>query len=142
MERKKLDRDWVISQIEAARVKRPVGNATLKLVDFIDSLNISNETKRQAFELASKIALGHAIVEDNKDEVWVPVRPGDIRTAEQVRVRSDAFSGDIGVIHNGRRGVVIGVRYGDVIVKTTDGKDPYLEGAHYSPHQLEKLIAQ
>lgn len=142
MERKKLDRDWVVSQIEAARVKRPVGNATLKLVEFVDSLNISNETKRQALELTSKIALGHAVVQENDDEVWAPVRPGDIRTAEQVRVRADAFSGDIGAIHNGRRGVVIGVRYGDVIVKTTDGRDPYLEGAHYSPHQLEKLVSR
>lgn len=140
MERKRLDKDWVASQIEAAQVKRPVGNATLKLVEFVDSLNISNETKRQALELTSKIALGHAVVQESADEVWIPVRPGDIRTAEQVRVRADAFSGDLGAIHNGRRGVVIGVRYGDVIVKTTDGRDPYLEGAHYSPHQLEKLV--
>jgi hypothetical protein len=142
MERKNLDRDWIVSQIEAARVKKPVGNATLKIVEFVDSLNISNDTKSQAFELASKIALGHAILEEVEDEVWIPVRPGDIRTAEQIRVRADAFSGDVGAIHNGRRGVVIGVRYGDVIIKTTDGKDPYLEGAHYSPHHLEKLVVR
>ena len=44
------------------------------------------------------------------------------------------------MLHNGRRGVVVGVRYGDVIVKMTDGKEPALEGAHYPPQKLEKLI--
>jgi hypothetical protein len=79
-------------------------------------------------------------VKDKKDEVWVPVRPGDIRVAEKVRVRFDAFGGELGTIHNGRVGVVVGVRYGDVIIKTTDGKEPVLEGAHYPPDKMEKLI--
>jgi hypothetical protein len=55
-------------------------------------------------------------------------------------VRADAFEGQLGTLHNGRRGVVVGVRYGDVIIKTTDGKTPVLEGAHYPPDKLEKLI--
>jgi hypothetical protein len=36
---------------------------------------------------------------------------------------------------------VVAVRYGDIIIKTTDGKEPVLDGSHYSPYKLEKLVA-
>jgi hypothetical protein len=55
-----------------------------------------------------------------------------------VRVKSDAFRGDIGPMHNSRVGKVIAVRYGDVIINSTDGKTPELKGVHYSPYKLEK----
>jgi hypothetical protein len=42
-------------------------------------------------------------------------------------------------MHNGRRGRVVAVRYGDVIFNSTDNKKPLLEGAHYPPNFLEKL---
>jgi hypothetical protein len=32
------------------------------------------------------------------------------------------------------------VRYGDIIVKSIDEREPSLDGTHYSPHDLEKLI--
>jgi hypothetical protein len=88
----------------------------------------------------SKLALGHIVIKEKKNETWVPVRPGDIKVTEIVRVRADAFDGELGMVHNGRKGVVVGVRYGDVIIKSTDGKEPVLEGAHYPPQKLEKLI--
>jgi hypothetical protein len=46
----------------------------------------------------------------------------------------------LGTIHNGRRGSVVGVRYGDVIFNDTDGKNPPLKGVHYSPYKLEKRL--
>ena len=45
-----------------------------------------------------------------------------------------------GKIHNGRRGKIVSIRYGDIIVKTTDGKEPMMEGFHYTPQQLEKRV--
>ena len=39
-----------------------------------------------------------------------------------------------------RRGKVVGVRYGDIIFKSTDNKEPILDGSHYSPYQLQKRI--
>jgi hypothetical protein len=138
-----VNMDWVKAQIQAAKVRKPVGDATLKLVELFSTFDsLTEEGKEKTIQLFSKIALGHAWVEDNKNEVWVSVRPGDIRVSETVRVKSDAFSGEMGILHNGRQGVVVGVRYGDVIVKSNDGKIPVLEGAHYSPHVLEKLIVQ
>ena len=136
-----LDMDWVKSQLQAAKVRKPVGDATLKLVELFDSLeNLTPEFKNKTIEMFSKLALGHIVIKENKNESWSQVRPGDIRVTEEVRVKADAFVGELGMLHNGRRGVVVGVRYGDVIVKMTDGKEPALEGAHYPPQKLEKLI--
>lgn len=136
-----LDMGWVKSQLQAAKVRKPVGDATIKLVELFDTFELSDEHQKKTIEMFSKLALGHAFVKENKEEVWIPVRPGDIKVAEQVRVRADAFQGTAGTIHNGRRGVVVGVRYGDVIIKTTDGKEPLLDGAHYPPDRLEKLVS-
>lgn len=138
-----LNMDWIKSQLEAAKVRKPVGDATLQLLELFSTFDkLNDEGKEKAVQVFSKLALGHAWVQTNKNEVWVDVRPGDIRISEIVRVRHDAYSGELGTMHNGRQGVVVGVRYGDVIVKSTDGKTPVLEGAHYSPHSLEKLIVK
>lgn len=135
-----LDMKWIKEQLQAAKVRKPVGDATMKLVELIDSIELTDEQREQAVEMFSKLARGHAHVKINKKETWIPARPGDIKVADEVRVRADAFSGEAGTVHNGRRGVVVGVRYGDVIFKSNDNKEPFLDGAHYSPHALEKLV--
>jgi hypothetical protein len=70
----------------------------------------------------------------------VPAQAGFLVVADEVRVKWNAFDGDKGKIHNGRRGKIVSIRYGDIIVKTTDGKEPVLEGFHYTPQQLEKRV--
>ena len=135
-----LDMDWVKAQLQAARVRKIVGDATMKLINTFEEIEMTDEQKAKTVEMFSKLALGHAHVKDKKNETWVPVRPGAIVTADTVRVKSDAFSGETGTLHNGRIGKVVAVRYGDVIFKSTDGKEPVLDGAHYSPHMLEKLV--
>lgn len=135
-----LDMDWVKSQLQAARVRKVVGDATMKLIDTFEEIELTDEQKTTAVEMFSKLALGHAHVKDKKTETWVDARPGAITIADVVRVKSDAFNGETGTLHNGRVGKVVGVRYGDVIFRSTDGKEPVLDGAHYSPHMLEKLV--
>ena len=132
--------NWVRAQLQAAKVRKPVGDATIKLIELFDSFDLTNEQETKAVEMFSKLALGHAYVKEVKNELWVPVRPGDIKVGDEVRVRADAYQGDLGTIHNGRRARIVAVRYGDVIVKTTDGKSPELDGAHYPPQTLEKLV--
>ena len=68
------------------------------------------------------------------------MQPGNIKVAEVVRVKADLFDGELGPIHNGRVCRVVGVRYGDVIVKSIDDRTPVLDGTHYSPHDLQKLV--
>lgn len=137
-----MDINWVSSQMKEAKVKKSVGNAVISLLKSLEGLELDEGTRRSAVETFSRLALGHSIARGSKDERWVPVRAGAIKVADEVRVRSDAFDGDLGRLHNGRRGVVVAVRYGDVIIKTTDGKKPALTGAHYPPDKLEKLVSQ
>ena len=136
-----LDINWIKTQLQGARVRKPVGDATMKLIEMFDELKLTDEQKAQTVETFSKLALGHAFVKENKNELWMPARPGDIKVTDEVRVKSDAYNGELGALHNGRRGKVVGVRYGDIIFKSTDGKEPVLEGAHYPPQMLEKLVA-
>ena len=135
-----LDMNWVKSQLQAAKVRKPVGDATMKMIEFFDTFELDDEQRKKSVEMFSILANGHSYVKENKKETWVPVRPGDIKVADEVRVKSDAYDGELGAFHNGRRGVVVGVRYGDVIMKTTDGKEPMIDGGHYSPYSLEKLV--
>jgi ribosomal protein L21E len=87
--------------------------------------------------LFSKLARYEALVPDTPDVVWVPLESGLFSVGDKVRVKSDAFKGDLGLTHNGRTGVIVGIRRGDVIVDIRDGKTPELSGFHYRPHHLE-----
>ena len=135
-----LDIDWVKSQLQAARVRKPVGDATMKLIELIDSLDLTPEFRDKTIEMFASLAKGHVVIKEKKNETWVQVQPGFVKVADVVRVKADAFDGELGTIHNGRRGVVVGVRYCDVIIKSNDDKAPVLDGAHYPPAKLEKLV--
>lgn len=136
-----IDEQWVRSQFEAAKVKVAPGKAVLALLKTWEGLDLNEKQAKEAVEIFSKVALNYALVAPSaKDEAWEPLRPGFITVGDEVRVVSDAFDGELGRLHNGRRGRVVAVRYGDVIFKSTDGKNPVIEGAHYSPYKLEKLV--
>ncbi len=135
-----IGEEWVRSQFEAAKVKVGSGKAVLKLLSVWNELKLSELQRKEALEIFCKVALGHSLIAETRDEVWEPAGPGRITVGDEVRVFSDAFDGNLGTIHNGRRGKVVGVRYGDVIFKSTDGKEPLLDGAHYSPYKLEKRV--
>jgi hypothetical protein len=134
--------EWVRQQMEEAKVKVGSGKAVLKLLAvWEEETKLSENLSKEAIEVFSKLALNHALSTPVKvDEVWVPAQPGQITVGDEVRVLSDAFDDQAGTIHNGRRGKVAAIRYGDVIFKSTDGKSPELDGVHYSPYKLEKRI--
>jgi hypothetical protein len=135
--------EWVHQQMADAKIKVGSGNALLKMLEAWEKIpQLSQALAKEAVEAFSKLALNHALSTPtgSVEEVWVPVQPGNIYVGDEVRVLKDAFDDASGSLHNGRRGKVIGVRYGDVIVNSTDGKTPALNGAHYSPYKLEKRI--
>jgi hypothetical protein len=142
-----VDMNWVKQQLTDNKTKRVVGDSVIKLLNaWTEIKNTDPDPDKdqanlsQVIELFSKIALGHAIVKENKNENWVPAQSGQLVIADEVRVKWNAFDGDKGKIHNGRRGKIVSIRYGDIIVKTTDGKEPLLDGFHYTPQQLEKRV--
>ena len=133
--------DWVRQQMQDAKVKIGTGTALLALLETWNTQKLSENQIKETIEYFSKLAAGENIYEDKTaDEVWIPAMPGQIVIGDEVRVLSNAFSDKAGVTHNGRRGKIIAIRYGDVIFKSTDGKTPDLEGVHYSPYKLEKRI--
>ena len=135
-----VDEAWVREQFQAAKVKVGVGTSVLKLLSVWNDLKLSEAAAKEVVDIFSKVALNHALAVENKNEVWEPARPGFINVGDEVRVSAEAFSDDTGRIHNGRRGKVVAVRYGDIIFKSTDGKEPLLDGTHYSPYKLEKRV--
>jgi len=138
---KNIDMTWARVQLEKANVSADTGVSVIKLLEFWLNLDHRDENNKKVLELFSNLCVGTAVVDTPTNEIWEAAGPGFIRVGDEVRVKSDAFEGELGQLHNGRRGRVVAVRYGDIIIKTTDGKEPVLDGSHYSPYKLEKLVA-
>jgi len=134
-------RKWAHSQMEEAKVAQPIETAVLRLLEVWWTQNHTNESRTLTLDTFNRLARGWTLVlADPVEERWVQAKPGMIVRSNIVRVKSDAYQGDAGEVHNGRRGRVVAIRYGDIIVKYEDGKHPAFEGVHHSPHVLEKLI--
>lgn len=72
---------------------------------------------------------------------WIPAYPGHLAEGDRVRVLDNAFSSEAGRrIHNGREGEVVAVASGDIIVRSTDGREPSLTEARYPYYKLEKAV--
>jgi hypothetical protein len=138
---KNIDMAWARVQLEKANVSADTGVSVVKLLEFWLDLDHKDENNKKVLELFSNLCIGTAVVNTPTNEVWQPASPGSIVVGDEIRVKADAFEGELGQLHNGRRGRVVAVRYGDIIIKTTDGKQPVLDGSHYSPYKLEKLVA-
>jgi hypothetical protein len=136
-----VDYDWVKAQLTEAKIKRGPGDAVIKLLETWEQLKIDDpKMMEEALQILGVLAMGHSLLAPYADEVWVEATPGQLKIADEVRIKTDAFQGDTGRVHNGRRGTIVGIRYGDIIVRSTDNKKPLLDGAHYSPFHLEKRV--
>lgn len=137
-----IDKEWVVRQLIENKIDPKIGDAVVALIKTWSEINMSaTEAQKKAVQIFSKLSMGQPIVSNvNSDEKWVVARPGNIRVGDEVMVRSDAFQGEAGQLHNGRRGRVVAVRYGDIIVNSTDNIEPEIKGAHYSPYHLNKLV--
>lgn len=69
---------------------------------------------------------------------WIPVTAGRVIPGDIVRVSSTAYSGDAGALHNGRVGIVVEHRAGDVIINTIDDIEPELYLVRHPVYKLEK----
>jgi hypothetical protein len=138
-----INREWVVEQLQAAKVKVGSGKAIMKLLEAWETIpELSDNIKDEVLKVFPLIARGVVlkVEEDEEDYMWIALQPGQIVVGDIVRVRADAFTDKLGPLHNGRRGTVAAIRYGDVIFNDTDGKKPELKGVHYSPYKLEKRV--
>ena len=137
----KVNIDWVNNQFAKINIHKGTGLAVIELLKTWEQLGITKpETIDTVLAVFSELAKGHAIIpEDNF--AWVQARRGDIKVRDVVRVKADGYPGLTGQTHNGRVGVVIAIRSGDIIVDTTDEQEPPLKGSHHQPEVLEKRIS-
>jgi hypothetical protein len=135
------DKDWVLQQLQSVKARKAVGDTVLKLLEVWDVAGdkMKEDAVDQTLTYFSKLAKRHVLADDKKTK-WAQAGPGLINVGDEVRVKLDAFTGSTGVLHNGRIGKVVAIRYGDVIVNSTDEVVPSLSGAHFSPHVLEKRV--
>lgn len=138
--------EWVKQQLTQNKTKKAVGDSVLKLLATWDEVKKKNEASKtinpqDIVDIFSKLAMGHALIQENKNEKWTKAQIGQIKVADTVRVLFNAFDESTGKSSlNGRRGRIVAVRSGDIIIKTDDGKLPVLDGIHVRPEFLEKLI--
>lgn len=135
-----VDFDWARKQLSRMPVSETTKISILGLLADWDKLDRIPDDEAMILSLFSALAKGHAIVEDDPEDVWAPAESGDIVLADIVRVRKDAFTGDAGHLHNGRIGRVVSIRYGDIIVRSIDGLEPELDGVHYPAAKLDRKI--
>jgi hypothetical protein len=132
--------DKIKEQFAEAKIKVGVGKAVLKMLETWESIDMPPEMAKEALEILAKVGMGYSITPEKKDEVWVDAMRGQMTVGDQVRLKADAFNGEKGHLYNGRRCVITAVRSGDIIVNSTDGKQPSIDGAHFQPENLQKRV--
>lgn len=135
-----VDLDWVKAQLTAARARRGAGDAVLHLIEAWNGLDISSELSAEAVKLFSELALGHSLTPENPNEVWVQAQAGQLSVGNTVRVRSDAFSASKDHLFNGRVGSIVAIRTGRIVVKSTDGIEPEIDGVNFRAEQLDLRV--
>lgn len=136
----KVDTDWVLTQLAAVRARQGAGDAVLALLEVWGSLDLSPELATEAVDIFSAVALGHSLVPENKDEVWVPAQAGQLQVGQTVRVKNSAFTGADHKL-NGRRGTIVAIRTGRIVMRSSDNVEPLLDGVHFRAEQLELKIS-
>jgi hypothetical protein len=138
----KVNKDWVKEQFTQIKVKVGVGKAVLRMLETWEEIDLKEQDAKQALQLLAKLGMNECVVPPKKEDVWADTQPGFIKVADIVRVRPDAYlEPELASLHNGKRGVIVAIRSGDVIVKYDekpiglDSVDP-----RHSPYKLQKKV--
>lgn len=139
MEMTMSDIEWARAQMKAAGLVQPTQAAVEKLLKALDAMQLSITAENDVVSTFAKLAVGTALVAEQEtvDEVWEQARAGNLVLADEVRVKTDAYAGELGVAHNGRRGRVVGIRYGNIYIKYYGVSG---DGMHHKPAALEKRV--
>jgi hypothetical protein len=137
---RKINYEWVKDQFARSKTRVGVGKAVLQLLKTWETIEMDPEKSKQVLDIFSQVALGYALVPIATEEVWLDAKRGHLSVGDIVRVSHSAYDGELAYIHNGRRGVVVAIRSGDIIFNSTDDMLPKIEGAHYSPERLQKRV--
>ena len=131
--------DWELNQIDKSELSDKEKQSIKKLLSSFWALPLEDSERTNVTSAFESLVNGKAIVVETQEPQyhWEPARPGALVVRDWVRVKSDAYKGDAGLLHNGREGVIVAMRYGDIHVRYDD-KHGTSHPIKHSPHALEK----
>lgn len=141
-------REWAREQLQFAgydtrnRDRASISNSIDFLFKELDQQNHTPESRRIVVELFHKLASGHAIAPrdvQGRQGKWVQFRLGDVPPGATVRVRHDAYDGELGSRHNGMIGKIVAARGGFVAVQYSESSEG--TGHRHLPDVLEVLVS-
>lgn len=135
---KKTEWGWVSKQLAGAKASDEVKDAVVYCLKTLREQELDDETEVEVVMKLLSLVQGHSIAVSEPDERWGPVVPGAYSIGDTVRVKIDAFDGEKGQKHNGKRGRVTASRNGFAVVLLDDSPSSEIQ-MHYLPQHLERL---
>lgn len=130
---------WVSKQLAGTQLDQQTKDAVVYVLERLRQEDLTDDQERATLNTALKLAAGHSIAETPKDERWGPVVPGDYAVKDVVRVKANAFEGELGQRHNGKQGRVVASRNGLVMVVLDDSPSSEIQ-MRYKPEHLERKL--
>lgn len=133
---------WLEEQLTKFDVPEQYRDPITRLVKmcwfFDQNFGMDKDTYKRFLDTVVSLAQGHNIAPEDPNSTWVQAKPGMLVIRDYVRVRNDAYSGETGLMHNGKEGRITAIRYGDihVLYEGATGSDT----VRHSPHALEKRV--
>lgn len=138
----KPDWAWVSRELggaKAADTDQEFVVAVLKAIyDNADKHKLSDAEVMVDLDRIRELVQGHSITIAEEGEMWGPVIPGAYSIGDTVRVKANAYDGELGALNNGKRGRVTAARDGKVIVLYNDAPSLDYQVRH-DPERLERL---
>jgi hypothetical protein len=133
---------FVSKQLAEVRANEPVAAVTVELLRTLESeteaWELTDAEQQTVLDYVQKLSQGHSLGAEEADENWGPVVPGEYNIGDTVRVKSDAYTGDHGLRHNGKRGRIIAVHQSKTVVLYDDAPNSE-ESFFHEPYNLERL---
>lgn len=146
IENDKTDIAWVREQLYRAGYSRgareqSIGTSVELLLRRLNEMVLLAPDRHEVVQLFTRLASGAPIAPANVtgEAVWVDLTSAgtEVEVGDVVRVRPDAFDGDLGEQHNGATGELVGVRGGDYVVNYASTLDT--TGVHLTRDVLQVL---
>ena len=112
--------DWKFVDFQLKMKELPAGQDLLvrKLLHTLEQVGLEHHdlpALQGVLETVVSLSNGYALHVDLSEQ-WVDAVPGDISNRDRVRVKRDAYTGSVGVRHNGKTGRVAALRNGKAAV--------------------------
>ncbi len=130
--------EWHREQLAAADLDDETRADVLSLITLWERMSFVADDPRREKVLSTfgDLARGVAIdVVDDPSFAWAPATKAKPRQHDKVRVRRDAFPGDVGRQLNGREGIIARISRGSLVVAFKDGSS-----THVQPEKLETQV--